>query len=162
MMRVITGLLALLTLCGLVACQEADEGGANTAASSGWATDDEGAVASSTEPASKGGQQTAAAPAWGNAPDFSYRTFDGRTAKLSDHHGKPVVVNFWAAWCPPCKQEMPHFDEVYQGQGGAFELIAVAIDQRNDPAAYFAAQGFSYTGAMDLDGAASTWGRRSR
>ena len=45
------------------------------------------------------------------APDFAVLDKDGQTVKLSDFRGKPVVINFWATWCPPCKQELPDFNE---------------------------------------------------
>jgi thiol-disulfide isomerase/thioredoxin len=163
-------ILSLILLIGLVACQQGEQGeqGGTETSSSGWTTGQSEAVpADSTAAAGSGGQpntstagqqaaggQATATGGWGNAPDFNYRTFDGQSGRLSDHFGKPVVVNFWAAWCPPCKQEMPHFDESFQQHAGGFELLAIAVDPNNDPAAYFAAQGFSFTGGMDVDGAA--------
>ncbi len=47
------------------------------------------------------------------APDFTVYDSDGNAVKLSDLKGKPVVLNFWASWCPPCKSEMPDFNEKY-------------------------------------------------
>ncbi len=47
------------------------------------------------------------------APDFTMLDINGNEIKLSDFFGKPIVLNFWASWCPPCKSEMPHFDKVY-------------------------------------------------
>lgn len=48
------------------------------------------------------------------APDFTVYDKDGNKVKLSDFKGKPIVLNFWASWCPPCKEEMPTFNEVYE------------------------------------------------
>ena len=47
------------------------------------------------------------------APDITLTTLDGEEVKLSDFRGKNVVLNFWATWCPPCRDEMPHMQSYY-------------------------------------------------
>lgn len=48
------------------------------------------------------------------APDFTLKTLSGESYTLSDLKGKKVILNFWATWCPPCKEEMPHLQEYYE------------------------------------------------
>jgi peroxiredoxin len=47
------------------------------------------------------------------APDFQLKTLEGETVKLSDYRGQGVFLNFWATYCPPCKEEMPHMESQY-------------------------------------------------
>jgi cytochrome c biogenesis protein CcmG/thiol:disulfide interchange protein DsbE len=61
--------------------------------------------------------------------ELSFITLDGKEVKLSDYKGKLVLVNFWASWCPPCKEEMPIFEKVYQKYGDKdFVILAVNMD----------------------------------
>lgn len=72
-------------------------------------------------------QRQAPPLAAGAAPDFQITTFDGQTYKLSELRGKPVVVNFWASWCVPCRDEAPALQAVwqqYKDQG----LIVIGVD----------------------------------
>jgi len=48
------------------------------------------------------------------APDFTLKTLDGSEASLSQFHGQPVLINFWASWCTPCRLEMPDLVRVYE------------------------------------------------
>ena len=61
--------------------------------------------------------------------ELSFLTLDGKEVKLSDYKGKVVLVNFWASWCPPCKEEMPIFEKVYQKYNDKnFVILAVNMD----------------------------------
>ena len=67
------------------------------------------------------------------APDFQLQTLDGKTVKLSDYRGKPVLLNFWATWCGPCRYEIPFLDQVnavYSQKG----LVMLAVDLGEDAA----------------------------
>ena len=65
----------------------------------------------------------------GTAPDFALESLDGKTVHLSDYRGKPVVLNFWATWCGPCKIEMPWFVELQKEYGPqGFQIVGVAMD----------------------------------
>lgn len=69
----------------------------------------------------------------GPAPDFSLKNLKGETVKLSDYKGKVVMINFWASWCGPCRQEMPLLEDMSNELGKAgFVLLGVNVDE--DPA----------------------------
>jgi len=95
----------------------------------------------------------AAASAWsGDVQDFSYRGADNSLHKLSEHAGQPLVVNFWAAWCPPCRQEMPDMQKVYAAHPGEFVMLGIAADEREDPLGLFKQNAYSWDFGFDVDG----------
>lgn len=71
-------------------------------------------------------------PTPAQAPDFTVKDADGNSVSLSDFHGKPVVINFWASWCGYCTDEMPVFQEVYENYGEqvAFMMINLTDGSR--------------------------------
>lgn len=85
------------------------------------------------------------------APDFALETFDGESVLLSDLHGQVVVLNFWASWCPPCRWEMPFFEEIsqeYRGDGVTF--VGVAMSDTLEAAREFATEaGVTYPIGLD-------------
>ncbi len=67
------------------------------------------------------------------APDFTVLDRDGNKVSLSSLRGKPVVLNFWASWCGPCKSEMPDFEAAYQKYGADVQFIMVNLtDGKNE------------------------------
>lgn len=61
------------------------------------------------------------------APDFTMLDQDGNEVRLSDFFGKPVVLNFWATWCPSCVQESPYFESIYREMGGEIHIVKVNL-----------------------------------
>jgi thiol-disulfide isomerase/thioredoxin len=88
-------------------------------------------LGSGCTPASPSGNQTANVTEGVNvgnrAIDFQVPALDGKTVKLSDYRGKPVLLNFWATWCGPCRGEVPFLNQInaaYSSQG----LVMMAVD----------------------------------
>ena len=61
-------------------------------------------------------------------PSFDVKDLEGNSVSLSDYKGKVVLVNFWATWCPPCRQEIPHFVEMTKEIEG-LKIIGLSVDR---------------------------------
>jgi peroxiredoxin/Tfp pilus assembly protein PilF len=67
------------------------------------------------------------------AKEFQLQAIDGRNYRLSDFKGKVVMINFWATWCDPCANEMPHLVKMYEKyKQRGFEILAVSVDSKPD------------------------------
>jgi peroxiredoxin len=90
------------------------------------------------------------------APDFALPTLAGETVRLSDFKGKPVLVNFWATWCGPCRSEFPDFQKA--AVDNAEELVIIGInntttDQKEQIPAFLAEFGITFLIVLDETGA---------
>ena len=98
------------------------------------------------------------------APDFTVYDVEGNAVSLSSMQGKPVVVNFWASWCGPCKSEMPDFQKAYEQHGEAVHFMIVNMtdgmqETKEKAKAYVDKQGFTFPVYYDTDmDAAMTYG----
>jgi peroxiredoxin len=71
-----------------------------------------------------------AGPISGVAPDFTLQTQSGESRSLAEHKGDVVMINFWATWCAPCRQEMPYLEALYQRYGAlGFTLLGVNVEK---------------------------------
>ena len=100
------------------------------------------------------------------APDFAMLDADGNELRLSDFFGAPIVLNFWATWCPACVIETPHFETLYLEMGNEIHVIKVNLldGQRETRAAvdrFMEEQGYTFSLYFDKAGeAASAYGIR--
>ena len=98
------------------------------------------------------------------APDFTVYDESGNEVKLSDFLGKPVVLNFWASWCGPCKREMPDFEETYQQLGSNVQFLMINLTDGNgetveSASSFIKGQGYTFPVFYDTaSNAANTYG----
>lgn len=93
------------------------------------------------------------------ATDFTVYDANGRAVRLSDFRGKPVVLNIWASWCPPCRNEMPYFQAKYQELGDDVCFLMVNCTEQDsieDADQYIAQNGYTFPIYYDTNGAMAT------
>jgi len=95
-----------------------------------------------------------------DAPDFKVEDNSGEVVKLSDMKGKPVVVNFWASWCGPCKSEMPDFNKLYKKYEDEIQFMMVNMtdggqETKDSASTFIQKQGYEFPVYYDVEYSAS-------
>ncbi|MBI4187119.1 MAG: redoxin domain-containing protein [Chloroflexi bacterium] len=110
--------------------------------------------ASSAPASGRPGQLQVGSP----APDFTLTDLAGNQVSLSDFRGKAVFINFWATWCPPCREEMPEIEAIYQKyKDRDVAVIGVDILEKEDVVRRFVQEGgYSWTFVIDTTGEVTT------
>ncbi|HEY8425708.1 MAG TPA: TlpA disulfide reductase family protein [Limnochordales bacterium] len=74
------------------------------------------------------------------APDFTLTDLEGRPVRLSDLRGKAVLINFWATWCPPCREEMPQIEAFYTAHRDQVEVVGISVGESPEQVRAFLAE----------------------
>ncbi|MBL7157526.1 MAG: TlpA family protein disulfide reductase [Candidatus Omnitrophica bacterium] len=98
--------------------------------------------------------------AFGRAPDFELQDINGNTVRLSDYSGKVILLNFFATWCPPCRVEMPDFNEIADNYKGRVKIIAVNVGRESlsKVQRFAASNNLKFTIAMDNGSVSNSYG----
>jgi thiol-disulfide isomerase/thioredoxin len=90
------------------------------------------------------------------APDFNLETLDGGKIMLSRLKGRPVLLDFWATWCGPCRKALPHTQEIDQNYGDRMHVITVNLREENEKVQKFLEENkFEFHVVMDREGKTS-------
>lgn len=89
------------------------------------------------------------------APDFTLADLDGNPVRLTDLHGRPVIVNFWASWCAPCVEEFPMLQQAATKHAtDQLAIVGIVVQDRSEAArAFMQRMGARWPAAMDPNGA---------
>jgi len=95
-------------------------------------------------------------------PEFTLKDLEGTPQRISQWSGHPLLINFWATWCAPCRREMPLLQKLHEAQGdGGLKVIGIAIDHPDSVATFVAETGVTYpilAGEEDAMAAADLFG----
>lgn len=95
-------------------------------------------------------------------PDFSLSDLNGEDRSIAEWTGRPLVINFWATWCAPCRREMPLLEALHQERGDQpIEVIGIAIDRLEPVVTFVAESGVTYpilAGQQDAMNVAESFG----
>ena len=89
------------------------------------------------------------------SPLFNLERLDGGRAALGEFRGRPVIINFWASWCGPCRAEMPDLIDAWHKNSGALEILAVNLtdqERRKDVTRFVAEFGIPFPVLLDVRG----------
>ncbi len=87
------------------------------------------------------------------APDFAFEDLEGKVWRLSELRGKPVLLNFWATWCPPCRKEIPDLQAFHEQYGDRIVLLGINWgEDPEDVKEFLERYGATYTNLLDRDG----------
>lgn len=123
----VTGLVALVVAAGLILKAGDDEGLSRGQAERSPAA---AAAGGSTAPANDGAAVMSLHDSPRDLPDLHFKDGSGKPVSLADFRGRVVLLNLWATWCGPCREEMPTLDRLQATLGGPdFEVVALSIDR---------------------------------
>lgn len=87
------------------------------------------------------------------APDFAFEDLDGNLVRLSDFRGTPVLLNFWATWCPPCRKEVPDLQAFHEQYGDKVVLLGIDwSEEKEEVKSFLQRYDATYTSLIDKDG----------
>jgi len=163
-------IMMLSVACGKTEMPEAETVSENTAETSEMSGDKEGTENTSTSanrPSSAQGQSTTPSEEAGGskpketekqlpmAEDFTVYDAEGNEVKLSDRIGRPVIVYNWAVWCPPCRSELPDFQEAYETYGDMITFMMIDVDTEEtveEVEEFMDMYGYTFPVYFDTDG----------
>jgi len=90
------------------------------------------------------------------APDFTINNVNGKEVSLSDYQGTKVFLNFWASWCPPCREEMPSIQKLHKNYDNIKVLAVNAGENKDKVLNYLMENNFSFTTLLDENGKVTT------